>query len=93
MKEICEVRNSIYQIKVKPDVHNEHVKGSKQLQLELDTQDTIIKLLDDNFKQIAGSIVNPILLNFYSEFLIFQKISVLYCQKNMYREKAKINQN
>lgn len=31
MKEICEVRNSIYQIKVKPDVHNEHVKGSKQL--------------------------------------------------------------
>ena len=89
MKEICEVRNSIYQIKAKPDVHNEHVKGSKQLQLELDTQDTIIKLLDDIFKQIAGSIVNPILLNFYSESLIFQKISILYCQKKYLQRESK----
>lgn len=89
MKEICEVRNSIYQIKAKPDVHNEHIKGSKQLQLELDTQDTITKLLDDNFKQIAGSIVNPILLNFYSEFLIFQKISILYCQTKYVQRESK----
>lgn len=31
MNEICEVRNRINQIKARPDVHNEHVRDSKQL--------------------------------------------------------------
>ena len=41
-------------------------------------KNAIIKLLNDNFKQINVSI---------------NKISILYCRKKMHREKVKINQN
>ena len=56
MNEICEVRNSIRDKKAKKDVHSKQVKHNKRLWGELETKNTIIKLLIDNFKQIAGSI-------------------------------------
>ena len=56
MNEICEVRNSIRDIKAKKDVHREQLKDNKRLWDELETKNTIIKLLIDNFKQLAGSI-------------------------------------
>ena len=54
--EICEIRNSIRDIKAKTDVHSEQVKDNKRLWDELETKNTIIKLLIDNFKQLADSI-------------------------------------
>ena len=45
MNEICEVRNSIRDIKAKKDVHSEEVKDNKPLWDELETKNTIIKLL------------------------------------------------
>lgn len=57
MNEICEVRNSISDIKAKKGVHSEQVKNNKRLWDELGTKNTIIKLLIDNFKQFANSIV------------------------------------
>ena len=58
MNEICEIWNSIREIKAKTDVNSELVKDSKRLWLwdELETKNTIIKLLIDNFKQLAHSI-------------------------------------
>ena len=56
MNEICEVRNSIRDIKAKKDVHSEQVKDNKRIWDELETKNTIIKLLIDNFKQLADSI-------------------------------------
>ena len=56
MNEICEIRNSIRDIKAKTDVHREQVKGNKRLSDELETKNTIIKLLIDNFKQLADCI-------------------------------------
>ena len=56
MNEICEIRNSIRDIKAKTDVHSEQVKDNKRLWDELETKNTIIKLLIDNFKQLADSI-------------------------------------
>ena len=57
--EICEIRNSIRDIKAKTDVHRDQVKDNKRLWDELETKNTIIKLLIDNFKQLAGSIDKP----------------------------------
>ena len=57
--EICEIRNSIRDIKAKTDVHSEQVKDNKRLWDELETKNTIIKLLIDNFKQLADSIGKP----------------------------------
>ena len=56
MNEICEVRNSIRDIKAKKDVHSEQVKDNKRIWDELETKNTIIELLIDNFKQLADSI-------------------------------------
>ena len=56
MNEICEARNSISDIKAKKDVHSEQVKDNKRLWDELDTKNTIFKLLNENFKQLADSI-------------------------------------
>ena len=56
MNEISEVRNSIRDIKAKKDVHSEQVKDNKRIWDELETKNTIIKLLIDNFKQLADSI-------------------------------------
>ena len=42
MNEICEVRNSIRDIKAKKDVHNEQVKDNKRLWDEHKTKKTII---------------------------------------------------
>ena len=56
MNEICEVRNSIRDIKAKKDVHSEQVKDNKRLWDELETKNTIKKLLIDNSKQLADSI-------------------------------------
>ena len=56
MNEICELRNSIHDIKAKKDVHSEQVRDNKRLWEELETKNTIIKLLIDNFKQLADSI-------------------------------------
>ena len=56
MNEIFELRNSIRDIKAKKDVHSEQVKDNKRLWDDLETKNTIIKLLIDNFKQIADSI-------------------------------------
>ena len=56
MNEICEVRNSIRDIKAKKDVHTKQVKVNKRLWDELETKNTTIKLLTDNFKQLADSI-------------------------------------
>ena len=47
--EICKVPNSIRDIKAKTDVHSEQVKDNKRLWDELETKNTIIKLLIDNF--------------------------------------------
>ena len=57
--EICEIRNSIRDIKAKTDVHSEQVKDNKRLWEELETKNTIIKLLIHNFKQLAGSRGKP----------------------------------
>ena len=43
-------------IKAKKDVHSEKVKYKKRLWDELEAKNTIIKLIFDNFKQIADSI-------------------------------------
>ena len=56
MNEICEVRNSISNIKAKKDVHSKQVKDNKRLWDELETKKTVIKLLIDNFKQLADYI-------------------------------------
>ena len=56
MNEICEVRNSIRDKKAKKDVHSKQVKHNKRLWGELETKNTIIKLLIDNFKQLEDSI-------------------------------------
>ena len=54
MNEICEIRNSIRDIKAKTDVHSEQVKHNKRLWDE--KKNNIIKLIIDNFKQLADSI-------------------------------------
>ena len=56
MNEICEVRNSIHDIKAKKDVQSKQVKDSKQLWDELENKNTIIKLVTGNFKQLPDSI-------------------------------------
>ena len=56
MNEICEVRNSIRDMKAKKAVQNSQVKDNKRDWYELETRNTIIKLLIDNFKQLADSI-------------------------------------
>ena len=56
MNEICEARDSIRDIKAKKDVHSEQLKDNKRLWDELETKNTIIKLLVDNPKQLANSI-------------------------------------
>ena len=56
MNEICEARDSIRDIKAKKDVHSEQLKDNKRLWDELETKNTIMKLLADNFKQLADSI-------------------------------------
>ena len=57
--EICEIRNSIREIKAKTDVRREQVKDNKRLWDELETKNTIIKLLIDNFRQLTDSIGKP----------------------------------
>ena len=56
MNEICEARDSIRDIKAKQDVHSEQLKDNKRLWDEPETKNTIMKLLADNFKQLADSI-------------------------------------
>ena len=56
MNEICETRNSIRDIKAKTDVHSDQVKDNKQLWHELETKNTIIKLLIHNFKKLGDSL-------------------------------------
>ena len=56
MNKICKVRNSIRDIKAKKDEQSEQVNDNKRLWDELETKNTIIKLLIDNFKQLADSI-------------------------------------
>ena len=51
MNEICELRNSIRDIKAKKDVHSEQVKDNKRLWDALETT----KLLIDSFTQLADS--------------------------------------
>ena len=54
MDEICEIRDSISisGIKAKKDVHSEQVKDNKRLWDDLDTRNTVINLLIDNFKNL-----------------------------------------
>ena len=54
--EIGELRNSIRDIKAKRDVHSEQANEDKRLWDELETKNTIIKSLIDNFKQLVDSI-------------------------------------
>ena len=57
MDQICEVRNGISDIKVKKDVHSEQrIKDNKRLWDELETSNTIIKFLIDDFKQLTDSL-------------------------------------
>ena len=56
MNKICEARDSIRDIKAKKDVHSEQLKDNKRLWDEPETKNTIMKLLADNFKQLADSI-------------------------------------
>ena len=56
MNEICEVRNSIHDIKAKKDVQSKQVKDSKQLWDELENKNTITKLVTGNLKQLPDSI-------------------------------------
>ena len=79
--EICEIRNSIRDIKAKTDIHSEQVKDNKRLWDELETKNTIIKLLIDNFKQLAGSIGKPNTTVPLLQTPDFQKTAILYCQK------------
>ena len=79
--EICEIRNSIRDIKAKTDIHSEQVKDNKRLWDELETKNTIIKLLIDNFKQLADSIGKPNTTVPLLQTPDFQKTPILYCQK------------
>ena len=54
--EIGELRNSIRDIKAKKDVHSEQANENERLWDELETKNTIIKSLIDNFKQLVDSI-------------------------------------
>ena len=56
INQICEVRNSIRDVKAKKDVLSEQLKDNKRLWDELETKNTNIKLLIDNFKQLEDSI-------------------------------------
>ena len=56
INQICEVRNSTRDVKAKKDVHSEQLKDNKRLWDELETKNTNIKLLIDNFKQLEDSI-------------------------------------
>ena len=56
MNEIYDLRNSVRDMKAKKDGHSEQVKDNKRVCDELETKNTIINLLIDNFKQIADSI-------------------------------------
>ena len=56
MNEICEIENSICDIKAKKDLQSEQVKDNKRSWDELETKNTIIKLLIDYLKKLADSI-------------------------------------
>ena len=93
MNEICEVRNSIRDIKAKKDVHGEQVKDDKQLWDELETKNTNMKLQTDNFKQLADSIGKsnttvPLLQTTYSS-----KNSNFVLPKSMHAKNLKRNEN
>ena len=59
MNEIHELRNSVWYIKAKKDVHSEQIKDNKRLWDELETKNTIMKLIIDNFRQLADYIGKP----------------------------------
>ena len=93
MNEICEVRNSIRDIKAKKDVHSEQVKDNKRIWDELETKNTIIKLLIDNFKQLADSIGKsnttvPLLQTTY-----FSENSNFILRKSMHAKNLTRNEN
>ena len=50
MNEICKLRNSILDIKAEKGVNSKQVKDNKRLWDEIETKNTIIKSLIDNFK-------------------------------------------
>ena len=56
MNEICKLRNSIRDIKAKKGVNSKQVKDNKRLWDKIETKNTIIKSLIDNFKQLEDSI-------------------------------------
>ena len=56
MNETCEVQNSICDIKAKQNVHSKQVKDNKRLWDILETKNTIIKFLFDDFKLLADFI-------------------------------------
>ena len=93
MNEICEVRNSIRDIKAKKDVHSEQVKDNKRIWDELETKNTIIELLIDNFKQLADSIGKsnttvPLLQTTY-----FSENSNFILRKSMHAKNLTRNEN
>ena len=90
--EICEIRNSIRDIKAKTDVHSEQVKD-KRLWDELETKNTIIKLLIDNFKQLADSIGKPNTTVPLLQTPDFSENSNFILPKNMHTKNLTINQN
>ena len=96
MNEICEVRNSIRDIKAKEDVLSEQVKDNKRLWDELETKNTIIKLLIGNFKQLADfmgksnttvSLLQPTDLSENINFILFKK----YTHKESYDKSKPTN--
>ena len=83
MNEICEVRNSIRDIKAKKDVHSEQVKDNKRRWNEHKAKKTII-----NYKlRISNDLKIP------KANQILQKTVILYYLKNMHAENLTIIQN
>ena len=91
---IGEVRNSIRDIKAKTDVHCEQVNNKKRLWDELETKNTIIKLLIDNSKQLAHSIGKSNTTEPLFQTPDFSENSnFILPKKNMHTKNLTINEN
>ena len=96
MNEIFEVQNRIHDIKAKKDVLSQQLKDNKRLSDELETKNTIIKLLIGIFKQLADfigksnttvSLLQPTDFSENSDFILPKK----YADKESYDKSKPTN--
>ena len=96
MNEIFEVQNRIHVIKAKKDVLSQQLKDNKRLSDELETKNTIIKLLIGIFKQLADfigksnttvSLLQPTDFSENSDFILPKK----YADKESYDKSKPTN--